>query len=82
MNEIDLTLENLLLHSYGCNLCKEKAIELFYDTDFDENESFKFYSNIFCKKCIASKIALKYEEYNDEINNWRKNIKLKQSEEF
>jgi len=81
MDKIDLTLENLLLHSYGCNLCKEKAIELFFDTDFDENEAFKFYSDIFCKKCIASKIAFRYEEYNNTMKNWRKNIKLECSEE-
>ena len=41
MDKADLTLKNLLLHSYGCNLCKEKAIELFFDSDFDENEAFK-----------------------------------------
>lgn len=72
MGEADLTLENLLLHSYGCNLCKEKAIELFSDSDSDANEAFKAYSEIFCKTCIASKIAFKYEEYSNVINNWRK----------
>ena len=82
MSEVDLTLENLLLYSYGCNLCKQKAIELFFDDDSDENKAFKIYSEIFCKRCIASKIASRYEEYSNTIKNWTKNIKLTQSEEF
>lgn len=68
MNEVDdLTLKNLLLHSYGCNLCKEKAIEVFFDSDCDENEAFKIYSKIFCNNCVAAKIAIFYEEYKKLI---------------
>lgn len=75
MNEVDdLTLKNLLLYSYGCNLCKKKAIEAFFDSECDENEAFKAYSEIFCNNCIAAKIACKYEEYNNVINKIREKI--------
>jgi len=76
MDKTDLTLKNLLLYSYGCRLCQEKALDLFYDIDFNADEAFEMYKNIFCKKCIAAKFAIEHEKAKETIDNWRKNIKL------
>jgi len=76
MDKINLTLKNLLLYSYGCKLCQEKALDLFCDINFDADEAFEMYKNIFCKKCIAAKFATEHEKAEETIDNWRKNIKL------
>lgn len=59
MNKIDLTLDNILLHSYGCQLCHEKAMKLFYN--LNAQKAFILYSNLFCKECPTAKIAISYE---------------------
>ena len=71
-----LNLDNILLYSYGCQLCHEKAMELFYDVNIQK--AFILYSRLFCKKCPTAKIAINYENCKNMLTKYIEESKNKE----
>lgn len=72
---MELNLDNILLHSYGCQLCREEAMKLFYDVDVQK--AFILYSKLFCKECPTAKMAINYENYKNMLTKYIEESKIR-----